>query len=297
VKTPKVTLSHTNKVWFPQSHITKGEIFAYYEKIAPYMLPFIKNRPLTLQRAPNGITGEIFYQKDTPDYFPSWIKITAITKKSGGKTSYITCSKTDCLLYLVNQGCITPHAWLSRTDKPTKPDRMVFDLDPSGKATFKKVKEIAHELKKILEYYHLTSYPMITGSRGIHVIVPIKRLYTFTQVKKSALLIAHELIKKMPDHATLEVRIAKRGNKIFIDTLRNCYAQTGIIPYAVRLYEKAPVAVPLSWDELGKISSAQEYTIKTILKQLKDNPHPWPNFFKKAGSLVAIFKIGTKKVH
>jgi bifunctional non-homologous end joining protein LigD len=287
VGTRTIELSNQDKILFPKSKITKGDLVTYYQKIAPYMVPHVKDRPLSMLRYPNGITHEGFYQKETPDYFPSWIKTVTIAKKEDGKTNYVMMNDAATLAYLANQGLITPHIWLSRAPKVNNPDRLIFDLDPSPGVGFDTIRWAARELKKKLEEKKLPVFIMTTGSRGVHVVVPLKRLHTFDQVKSFAHAIARELVTEFPSKLTLEMSKAKRGKRIFVDTLRNAFAQTGVAPYGVRAIEGAPVAAPIEWKELGSVTP-QKFTIKNIFRRLKAKGDLWKNIEKDAVKLPKI---------
>ncbi len=298
----EIILSHQDKLYFPKSKITKGELLDYYEKIAPYLLPYIHNRPITMDRYPEGITGESFYQKNAGDYFPNWIQLQKIPNKSEQRkhdiTSYVVCQNIATLVYIANQGCITPHMFLSNIRKLNYPDVLVFDLDPPGKVVknFKIVSDTALLLKNILEQYGLKSYVMTTGSRGLHVRVPIKQEFTFDDVRAFAKSVAEIAISQNPQKLTLESRREKRGRKLLVDIMRNSFGATAVIPYAVRAREKAPVAAPLEWHELKDTKlRSDSYTIQTIFKRLKKMGDEWhamhkhPQSLKKA--LVALKTI------
>lgn len=194
-----IELTHQNKILFPKMGFTKKDLACYYGYISLYMLPYLHNRPLTLHRFIEGVEHEGFYQKDVADYFPSWIKRVAY-KKSGGVTiHYALANNAASLIYLTNQGTIEYHPWLARIDKIDKPDRMIFDLDPSGKATFALVVWTAQLIREFLEELHLPSYLMLTGSRGVHVLVPLKRIHTFDQTRSFAKSVAQHLATKYPN--------------------------------------------------------------------------------------------------
>lgn len=269
-----VTITHPDKLYFTPN-ITKGELIDYYYRIADTMLPHMHNRPLTMQRFTEGMFGEGFYHKDSPDYFPDFIRRIEIPKEAGGVTHYVICNNQATLVYLANQGCITPHLWLSKIDKLDYPDKLLFDLDPSTD-DFEAVRDAAFEFKEFLEALKLTPYVMTTGSRGVHVMVPIKRTQNFDTVRAVALAIAQELEERSPEAYTTEIRKEKRGKKIFIDTHRIGFGQTAVAPYAVRARAHAPVATPLTWQELvDRKIHAQSFTINSIFDLLATRPDPW----------------------
>lgn len=287
---PPVNTTHENKILFPQDNISKGDMIHYYTNIAPMMIPFMANRPLTMQRFVNGITAESFFQKDASNYFPEWIMLKRVAKKSGGHTDYIICNNIETLVYLANQNCITFHLWLSKVNKLRNPDRMIFDIDPSTD-NFALVVATALKLKDILESLGLASFVLTTGSRGAHVIVPLDTSHTYKAVKAFSRLIASILVANDPDNLTLELLKEKRGEKVFIDTLRNEYGATAVAPYSIRPYKGAPVATPVTWNELKKLKSSQAYTIKTVFDYLKKVKNPWPGFFELKQNITVPQKL------
>lgn len=284
----KIELSNEDKVLFNESGITKGDIIEYYKKISPVMLPHIKGRPLTLHRYPDGINEKGFYQKQISNYFPKWIDRVSVNKKEGEKITHVLCNDKKTLIYLANQACITFHAWLSNTDNLNKPNRMVFDLDPSNDDITLIIKA-AKELKRTLDNFNLKSYLMTTGSRGVHVVVPIIPEFNFDEVRNYAKKIAEMVVKKNPDQYTVEHRKEKRNGRVFIDYLRNSYAQTSVVPYSIRSKKGATVATPLEWSEINsKDFDPQKYTINNIFRRLGQKEDPWKNIDLNKGSLKDI---------
>jgi bifunctional non-homologous end joining protein LigD len=271
----EVPLTNLDKVLLPKN-ITKGDIIDYYIRIAPIMLPLVKHRPIMMQRFPEGLEGEFFYQKDASAYFPDWIKRERIPKEDGS-TDYVVIENEATIVYLANQACLTTHLWLSRIDKLHFPDRLIFDLDPSGKNfDFNRVREIALAFKKLLDHLGLISFVMTTGSRGLHVVIPLDRRRDFIQVKNFSVLCAHYMLRAFPHYVTLELRKQKRGTKIFIDTLRNQFSATAVSPFSIRAKEKAPIATPLHWDEVAdKSLFSQKYNISNIFNRLDSIEDPW----------------------
>lgn len=279
-------ISKRDKTFFPKNGYTKGDLIDYYDKISDKILPYMKDRPLTMVRFPNGINDKKFFQKDAPDYFPDWIGLKSIKKQEDGKTKYVICNNKATLIYLANQACITPHLWLSKKDKLDYPDKMIFDLDPSDN-DFNKVKSAAKKMKKFLEDdFGLPLYIMTTGSRGLHIIIPLKRIENFDRIRKFAQSIAQFLANKYPKEMTVEVRKDKRNKKLFIDTARNAFGQTSVTPYSVRPIEGAPIATPIDWKELNKSSlNAQSYNIKNIFKRLGKKEDPWVDMKRRTISI------------
>jgi bifunctional non-homologous end joining protein LigD len=282
-----IELSNENKVLFPISGITKGHLITYYTKIAPYMVPHIYNHPIAMHRFPDGINQEGFYQKERGTYFPDWIDHKAIKRKSDNvAVQYVLCNNAATLVYLANQATITYHAWLSSTKKLNHPDRMIFDLDPSHGTALHMLKDAVQYTKNILEHQGLTPFIMTTGSKGFHIIVPILQHHTFKTVQKYASMIAHQLLEKYPTLFTIELRKEKRKEKIFIDVLRNQWAQLSVAPYSVRAIEHAPIATPIPWSKLNDTRvTPQYYTINNIFTQLDAHGDAWQHFAKHAHKL------------
>lgn len=257
-----------DKILFSEINVTKAELIEYYKKISPFMLPYMKNHPIVMQRFPHGIQEQSFFQKNTPDYFPSWIKRVPVKAQDGHTTNYLICNNAKTLAYLANQDCIVMHSWLSKLPNLQNPDRIVFDLDPSGTITFQDLQQAAEILKDFLDNLKLKSVPMITGSRGIHVIVPIKPIHSFDTVHEFTKKIAEHITEEYPKLFTLQMRKEKRGNHNFFDYLRNSYGALAVLPYSVRAVPSAAIATPLTWHELFEDSMhAQKYIIKTIFKR------------------------------
>lgn len=281
-----VDITHSDKILFGTSGITKQELIEYYQAISPIMMPYLNNRPISMQRFPEGIDHEGFFQKDTPDYFPSWITRTCITKQDGNKIDYAIIDKTATLIYLANQNCITPHIWLSKTDNLEKPDRMIFDLDPARSLSFSAAQDTAKKLKTILDELELPSFCMLTGGHGAHIVVPLKRIHTFEETRTFAHDVATLLAHQFPKLITVEIRKEKRGDRVFIDWLRNGWGSTAAAPYAVRAYKKAPVAMPVTWQELLKKGmTSQKYTIKNVMKRINNVGDVWHDMQKHAVTL------------
>lgn len=286
IGTKSIEIKNRDKVFFPSRNLTKGDVIDYYDNIADHLLPYLKNRPLTLSRFPDGIKNEGFYQKKTPDYFPDWITVMEVKKKEGGTIPQIICNDKATLIFLVNQGTVSFHPWLSEVSDLEKPNKIVFDLDPP-KENFDLVLKSARALRSLLEEeLNLTSFVMTTGSKGLHVAVPIKTNFNFDIVRTYAEVISAYLAREYSDSFTTEVRKKERKGRLFIDYLRNTYAQTSIPPYSLRALEGAPVATPLSWDELDKQGlESQSYHIGNIFQRLSQIEDPWKQFNKSRSDL------------
>ncbi len=283
-----VELSHPDKVLFPDAGLTKGDLVEYYRRIAPTMLPHLAGRPVSMHRFPDGIEGKSFFQKDAPDYFPGWIHTEEIAKE-GGSVTHVVCDDAATLVYLANQACITPHIWLSRIDDLDRPDRMIFDLDPSGDDPERDREEVRRAARRVhdgLEALGLPAYLMTTGSKGFHVVVPLRREEGFDEVRDFAHRLARRLADADPEHLTVEQRKAKRGGRVFLDYLRNGYAQTTVAPYSVRARPGAPVATPVGWDELDGLDP-RRYTLQNLFRRLAQKDDPWADIGRHASSLAS----------
>jgi bifunctional non-homologous end joining protein LigD len=277
----EILLSKLDKTFFPASGITKRDIIDYYRKIWGEVEPHTGNRPMVLQRFPDGIEGEGFYQKKVPVYFPDWINTISVDVKKGNtKEEYVNCDSEETITYLADQGVLTMHLWLSKKNNLNKPDRLAFDFDPSDD-DFEKVRNAALTLGKVLDSAGIVSYPMTTGSRGLHVIIPIKPEEEFDKVREVAKKIAVKIVERDEQNFTTETSKSKRKDKVFIDYLRNAYGQTMVMPYSIRPLEEAPVAVPIEWDEIkDKDLHPRKYTIKNIFRRVSRKEDPWKGIDK-----------------
>jgi bifunctional non-homologous end joining protein LigD len=280
-----VRIPNPDKVMFPGEGITKRDLADYYERIAPVMLPHLRDRPLHLQRFPDGIEGEEVHQKRLPQNYPDWAHRVSVPRKQGGSLEQVVCQDAATLVYLVGQACVTPHAWLSRSDALDSPDLMVFDLDPPT-ADLKPAIAAARELRELLGKVGLTAFVKATGARGLHVTIPLDRRSPFDETRAFAREVATMLAERRPGDFTVEQRKDKRGDRLFLDTMRNSYAQTAVAAYAVRARPGAPVAVPLEWEELGQRGFRPDgYPMRSVFDLLEKRPDPWAQIERRAGSL------------
>lgn len=275
-----------DKVIFPQPGFTQRDLLDYYLRISDSMLPHLKDRPVSLQRFPDGIEQSGFYQKETPDYFPKWIeRVTVRVEENDTQQSQVMVNNAVTLAYLADQGCITLHPWLSRVGTLHKPDKLIFDLDPPGD-DFEVVRSAAFITRDMLVELEMVPFVMTTGSKGLHVVVPLKPEYEFEDVRSFARSLANLLAAQQPDQLTTEVRKNKRRGRLFIDYLRNAYAQTSVAPYTVRAIADAPIAVPLDWDELRDTSlHSQSYTMKNIFRRMGQKKDPWAHMWENTSKL------------
>jgi bifunctional non-homologous end joining protein LigD len=274
---------------YPDTGLTKEDIVRYYRDVSEYILPHLKDRPLSLHRFPDGIKGKDFFQKQKPDYFPDWIDWKMFKKKEGGSTEYILCQNVETLVYLVDQACLVFHVWLSTAREPEHPDRLIFDLDPSGK-DFDSVRFAAARLYGFLaQKLEITPFVKTIGSRGVHVVIPVDRSAKFDEVKNFAGRIAEVIARENRDKITTEISKDKRRNRLFLDIARNACAQTAVVAYSLRALAGAPVATPITWEELwDKKMFPQKYTIKNIKKRLASKTDPWKNINRHAISVKKV---------
>jgi bifunctional non-homologous end joining protein LigD len=281
----KVIITHPEKIIYPEDQITKQMVVDYYNQIAPKMYELNKNHILSMQRFPEGINKEGFWHKNCPDFFPKWIKRFKTIKENEEPISYIVISKPEIFPFVANYYSVVNHIWTSTSLKPNEPDRIIFDLDPSLENDFAKVQEVAINMHTELNKLKLSNFVMTTGSRGLHVVLPIKEIYTHAQVKIFAQNFADYIVNLIPNITTTNIKKEKREDKIFIDILRNNYAQTAIAPYSLRALAGAPVAAPIDWDEVFSSSlHPNNYTLFDIDK-LQKNIN-WQNFNKLKNNLI-----------
>ncbi len=244
-----VEVTHPEKVLFPGDGLTKLDLARHYERVGPAMVPHVRDRPLAMRAYPAGIERPGFFLKAAPAHFPEWIPRVVIAKR-GGTLTQVVVREPATLVYLAAQNVIEPHVFLSRADQPDRPDRLIIDLDPSHER-FAEVRAAARAVGDRLRDLGLHPYAMTSGSRGIHVVAPLRRGPSFTEVHRFARALAEGMVAENPDQLTLEWHTAERGSRIYLDVNRNAYAQHAIAAYGVRARPAAPVATPLHWEELA----------------------------------------------
>jgi len=265
-KKSSTEFTNLDKIYWPKEKITKGDLLRYYSSVAPIILPHLKDRPQSLRRYPEGITGITFFQKNLKDH-PDFIK-TFPLKHEGKTVNYLLISDELSLLYAANLGCIELHPFFSRIKSLQKPDYLMLDLDPKG-APFSQVVEIAQYIHKLLDTLDIPSYPKTSGASGIHIAIPLGAKYSYAESKQLAEAIATKVHEALPDITTLERALKKRKGKVYIDYLQNNLGQTMAAPYTVRAKPFATVSTPLQWKEVNKRLNPKNYTIKNILARLK----------------------------
>ena len=271
-----IEISKPDKELFPESDrgaaVTKLDLARYYESVADVMLPHLRGRPVNMQRFPDGIEKTSFYEKKVPAHFPDFVRTTEVAT-SEGRQRQVVVDGVRSLVYLAQQACVTPHTWLCREDALDRPDLLVVDLDPSVPG-LDRVRRATRLVGGLLDDLGLTSVLKTTGSRGYHVVVSLRRTESFDDVRAFARDAARVLVDREPDLLTLEARKVNRGDRVLIDIQRNGYGQTAVPPYAVRARPGAPVATPITWDELGRVEPDQ-HTIRSIGGRLARGGDRW----------------------
>ena len=269
-----VSLSNVDKVFWPDDGYTKGDLLAYYDIVAPLLLPYLRERPLVLTRYPDGIEGKSFYQKDAPHFAPEWIRTTRIHAPDADREiDYLVVDDVRALRYVVNLGVIPLHLWGSRVGSLDRPDWLILDLDPKG-APFSDVVKVARALHKILEELRIASYVKTSGATGLHILVPMGARYTWEEVRTFARLLATLGVEAEPKISTITRQIRARDGKVYIDWLQNIQGQTIVAPFSVRPLKGATVSCPLRWDEVGSRLDPRAFTITTVPKRFASMKDP-----------------------
>ncbi len=265
-----VVISNRHKIFWPDEGYTKGDVIDYYDQMSAYILPHLKDRPLSLKRNPNGIRDEGFFHKDAGEKAPKYVDVFKVKSDSSNKIiDYIVCNNKATLLYLANLGCIEINPWNSTTKSPGNPSWMVIDIDPSAKNKFTDVVDVALATKEVLEKAAVDCYCKTSGASGLHVYVPMKNKYDYTTVKDFAHIIASLVQEQLPKTTSLERSLSKRGSKIYIDYLQNRSGQTLASAYSIRPRPGAPVSTPLDWKEVNHQLHPSQFTIENILERVK----------------------------
>ncbi|TQN31962.1 bifunctional non-homologous end joining protein LigD [Haloactinospora alba] len=271
--------------------MTKRDLVAHYREAAPWMLPHVRNRPVALHRFPDGIDPSGpgtagFFQKRVPDTAPPWVQRLRVVRVRGGTLTMVSCTNAATLAWLADQGVITVHPWLSRAGHLGEPDRLVVDLDPPNDG-FARARWAARCVRETLQEAGLVPYVMTTGSRGLHVVVPLRPERDHAAVRELALGVAEVTARRHPDRLTTQFRKDRRGGRLFLDTLRNAYGQHAVAPYAVRPLPGAPVAAPLSWEELEDVDSPRRWSVSNFgerVRVLRHRGNPWRDMARHACS-------------
>ena len=280
-----VPITHPERVIWPDDGLTKRDLYDYFGAVAPAMLPHVRDRPISMQRFRGTIEGGGFFQKEIPKGAPDWLDRVAVGKH-GGSVCHLLANDREALQWLGQQGCVTPHVFTARADRLDRPDRLVIDLDPTLD-DFDAVRRAALACGAALRDRGLQPFAMVTGSRGVHVVAPLKRTRDVEDVLAWSHGFAQELADAEPDVLTTAFRKDKRGDRIYVDVARNGPAQTVVAPYAPRARPHAPVATPLHWEELEDPGLRPDaWTMKTVLTRLHDlGGDPWSEIATAAQTL------------
>ncbi|MFD1881166.1 non-homologous end-joining DNA ligase [Paracoccus pacificus] len=262
-----IAISSAGRVIFDDPPLTKGDLARYYDRIAPAMLEEIADRPLSLLRLPEGMAGERFFQKHPGKGFPASLKVVEIAESDGARHPYVYVTDAAGIVAAVQMGTVEFHVWGACRDKLDRPDRLVFDFDPDEALSFADVRQAALDLRVLLADLGLASWAMLSGGKGVHVIVPLKRTAGWDRVKLFARGVATLMAQSQPARFVAEMSKAKRKGRIFIDWLRNERGATAIAPFSVRARPGAPVACPVGWDELPEITTAAAFSTVAALER------------------------------
>lgn len=281
----EVELTHPDRVLFPDAGLTKADVFAYYRTVTDRLLPFLKDRPVTLERLPDGLVegGPHFWQKNTPASYPDWVPRAELETEAGKAVRYAVVNDAAALLYLVNQGTLTFHPWLSRLADPDRPDFVLFDLDP-GPAPFADVVAVARAVKGELDGEGVASFVKTSGKTGLHVLAPWGRAGGFDEARAWAAEVAQRVADELPDRATTDIRKAKRGGRVYVDVLQNARGHHAVPPYVLRAVPAASVSTPLDWREVTPKLDPKAFTAKKALARFaRQKRDPWAGFVPAAG--------------
>jgi bifunctional non-homologous end joining protein LigD len=287
-------LSHPEKVLFEEEGLTKLDVANYYKSVADWMMPHLSDRPLTLKRCPEGTSGECFIQKHSSGQLPETIATVQIKEKTGTR-SYMTVDTANGVRDLVQKEAIELHAWNCRKQDVDHPDQLVLDLDPGPGIPWKKMADAALSMKKVLDQLDLKSFVKVTGSKGIHIHIPLELIYSWDQAKQFSLALAQQMVSQDPDLYTTTLSKSARSKKIFIDYLRNAQSATAVVPYSLRARAISAVALPVEWNELSKLTGADFFTVEKALEKVKSRKQdPWKDFLKSAQK-ISILDVKPQK--
>lgn len=264
-----LTFSNLSKVYWPDEGFTKRDMLNYYYQVAPYILPYLKDRPQSLNRYPNGIKGHSFYQKDVTGKAPDWIKQFPYTTSEGEDKNFLVPEDVAALLYMANLGAIEMNPWNSTVHQPDYPDWCMIDLDPDKGNTFEQVIQTAQTVKEVLEELKIKSYPKTSGSTGIHIYMPLGAKYTYDECQLFGKIIATEVHQRLPKFTSIERMTRNRKGKLYIDYLQNRPKATLAAPYSLRPKPGATVSMPLHWEEVKKGLQMKDFNIKNAIARIK----------------------------
>jgi len=290
-----IKLTNLEKLMWPEG-LTKAHLVEYYSVMAPYVLPYLHNRPLVMKRYPDGLDGEAFYQKECPEYAPAWIMRKPV-EHSSKVVHYIICNNKATLVWLANQACIEMHAWLAGMQNLETPDLVVMDLDPAAGAAFADTLEIALLVRCALAEYGLQSFPKTSGANGVHLFIPVIPKYSWRQVTDAMKYIAELVENICPHKATTERKVAKRKAKVYLDYLQNGRGKTMAFPYSLRPLSGVPVSTPLYWWEVEKGDVRPgDFTMENIYQRIESLGDAFAGLLGLRQHLDKLINAGTKKL-
>ena len=294
----RLHFTNLNKIYFPEVGIKKRDLLAYYYRMAGYILPFLKDRPMVLRRYPDGVGGKAFFQKEAPSFLPDWIEKTTIhSDERGGNMDYILANSRATLLYLTNLGCIDHNPWSSRAGSQDRPDYVFFDLDPTPGTPFSDVLYIAREIHNLLKSIRMRAYLKTSGASGFHIFIPLEPQYTYEQTRTFAEVVGRMVAAENPRLTTFERTVSKRPQgRILIDALQNAHGKPLACAYSVRAYPKAPVSTPLSTDELTKGVSPDQWNLRNIENRVQNIGDLWGDFWDRRQTLDEALELLSKRL-
>jgi len=272
----RVRFSNLDKIMYPSMHITKKEVIAYYIRVAPRMLPFLSDRPVTMHRFPGGVGGEDFYEKDAPQGTPDFVHLfTHFSETADREVNFVVCNNLDTLIWLANLASLEIHLTLSKTGSYESPDLLLFDIDPEPPLGFDEVIDVTSVVREHLGAAGMVAYVKTSGKKGLHIVVPIHAGYRFGEVREFAHRIGKDIAKDTP-HVVSEFPRSRDPGTIFVDYLQNAQGKTMVAPYSLRGTPAATVSMPLQWDDLRKGVRAEDFNIKTVISKKEE---PWRDIF------------------
>ncbi|GGF28223.1 hypothetical protein GCM10011518_41910 [Flavobacterium limi] len=280
IKGQNMTFSHLSKIYWPRDGFTKRDMFNYYYQAAEFILPYLKDRPLSLNRFPGGIQGKSFYQKDVKGKAPQWAETFPYTTSDGESKEFLVGDDEKTLMYMASLGCIEMNPWFSRVQKPDNPDYCVIDLDPDQN-TFEQVIRAACEVKNILDALEIEGYVKTSGSTGIHIYIPLGAKYSYDQSQMFGRMIASVVHSQLPDFTSLERQIKNRGGRMYLDFLQNRPGATIACPYSLRPKPGATVSMPLHWEEVKKGLAMKDFTIENSIARIRSEGDIFKGSLKK----------------
>jgi bifunctional non-homologous end joining protein LigD len=296
VPAPTVAFTNLDKVFWPEEGYTKGDLIAYYEGIAEWLLPYLNDRPVVLTRYPDGIAGKSFFQKDAPVYAPDWLRLeTMWSEHAEREIRYFVLDDLPSLLYVANMGTIPLHVWSSRVAALERPDWCILDLDPKG-APFKHVVEIARHIHALCEDVGLPNFVKTSGSTGLHVLIPLGARYTYEQSRTLAELLARFTAKSLPEIATIVRAVSDRDGKVYLDYLQNGHGRLLVAPFCVRPLPAAPVSMPLDWSQINGRLKLQRFNIRSAAKWLRSHGDTLAPVLTETIDMLAVLTTLTQRL-